>query len=238
MLHTMDSPTSALDSALQALRRLIGTGEFAPGQRLPSEAELGAQLGVSRSSLREAIRMLAALGVLVVRHGSGTYVTELRAADLVSSLHLTVGLLPLEGLLDLYEMRRVLEGHATGQAAARRADAIMPVLDEILTELELVDDPAKASELDGRFHTLIDEAAGNPALTALLSVFRRRGRNYQIFGHPGTTAVKVVSDRGHRSIYRALLDRDPGAAEAAAADHVAQTEAWLRLLQPTPDPPT
>lgn len=238
MLLTMDSPTSALDTALQALRRLIGTGEFAPGQRLPSEAELGSQLGVSRSSLREAIRMLAALGVLVVRHGSGTYVTELRAADIVSSLHLTVGLLPLEGLLDLYEMRRVLEGHATGQAAARRADDIMPVLDEILTELEQVDDPAKASELDGRFHTLVDEAAGNPTLTALLSVFRRRGRNYQIFGHPGTAAVKVASDRGHRSIYRALLDRDPGAAESAAADHVAQTEAWLRLLQPAPDPPT
>lgn len=229
---------SALDIALQALRRSIGTGEFAPGQRLPSEAELGRLLGVSRGSLREAIRMLAALGVLVVRHGSGTYVSDLRAADIVSSLSLTLGLLPLEGLLEVYEMRRVLEAHATGQAAARRPDALMPELDAILTELELVDDPAKASELDGQFHTLVDEAAGNPTMTAMLTVFRRRGRNYQIFGHPGTTEVKVVSDRGHRAIYRALLHRDPGAAESAAADHIAQTEAWLRLLKPQPDPPS
>lgn len=46
----------------------------------------------------------------------------------------------------------------------------------------------------------------------------------------------MISDRGHRAIYRALLNRDPGAAESAAADHVAQTEAWLRLLKPAPDP--
>lgn len=232
------APSSALDTALQALRRAIGTGEFAPRERLPSEAELGARLGVSRSSLREAIRMLAALGVLVVRHGSGTYVADLRAADIISSLHLTVGLLPLDGLLELYELRRILEGHATGQAAARRSDEVMPILDGILTELEQVDDPTRASELDGQFHTLVDEAAGNPTLVALLSVFRRRGRNYQIFGYPGTSEVKVVSDRGHRAIYRALLNRDPSAAESAAADHVSQTEAWLRLLKPSPDPAT
>lgn len=229
---------SALDVALQALRRSIGTGEFSPGQRLPSEAELGRLLGVSRSSLREAIRMLAALGVLVVRHGSGTYVSDLRAADIVSSLSLTLGLLPLEGLLEVYEMRRVLEAHATGQAAARRPDELMPELDAILTELEQVHDPATASELDSRFHTLVDEAAGNPTMTAMLTVFRRRGRNYQIFGAAGTADVKVVSDRGHRAIYRALLHRDPGAAETAAADHIAQTEAWLRLLKPLPDPPS
>lgn len=229
---------SALDVALQALRRSIGTGEFSPGQRLPSEAELGRLLGVSRSSLREAIRMLAALGVLVVRHGSGTYVSDLRAADIVSSLSLTLGLLPLDGLLEVYEMRRVLEAHATGQAAARRSDELMPELDAILTELEQVDDPAKASELDSRFHTLVDGAAGNPTMTAMLSVFRRRGRNYQIFGADGTANVKIVSDRGHRAIYRAVLHRDPGAAEAAAADHIAQTEAWLRLLKPVPDPPS
>ncbi len=178
-------PGSALDTALRALRRAIGTGEFAPRERLPSEAELGARLGVSRSSLREAIRMLAALGVLVVRHGSGTYVADLRAADIISSLHLTVGLLPLDGLLELYELRRILEAHATGQAAARRSDEVMPVLDGILTELELLDDPTRASELDGQFHTLVDEAAGNPALFALLSVFRSRGRTTRSSAIPG-----------------------------------------------------
>jgi len=229
------APSGALDIALQALRSRIARGDFRAGQRLPSEAELCGELGVSRSSLREAVRMLAALGVLVVRHGSGTYVSELRAADIVSSLHMTVGLLPLDGLLEIYELRRVLESHAAGQAAARMDDTVIPELDAVLVELEATDHPGRVSELDHRFHTLVAEAAGNPTLAALLSVFRRRSRDYQIFGSPGDAQVKQISDRGHRAIYRAMRERNPGAATAAAADHVAQTEAWLRVLQPAPD---
>lgn len=238
-LQDVDAPErpSAVDTALHGLRSAIASGEFGPGARLPVEAELCARLGVSRSSLREAVRMLSALGVLVVRHGSGTYVSDLRAVDLISSLRLTVGLLPLEGVLEVYELRRVLEGHAMAQAAARRSDDLMPELDAILTELEQVEEPARASVLDNRFHALIDEAAGNPTLTTLLDVFRQRGRRYPIFYGPDTVEVKRASDRGHRAIYRAMLAKDPGAAQAAAADHVAQTEQWLRLLQPSPQEP-
>lgn len=229
------SGSSALSTALNGLRTAIASGEFAPGARLPSEAVLCQRLGVSRSSLREATRMLSALGVLSARHGSGVYVGELRAADIVSSLHLTVGLLPLEGLLQVYELRRVLEGHATAQAAARRPDELIPTLEAILDELEGTHDPARASVLDNRFHDLVDEAAANPTFTALLGVLRQRGREYPIFDGEDTVEVKRASDRGHRAILRALAIRDPGAAEAAAVDHVAQTEVWLRLLQPAPE---
>ena len=96
----------ALDTALHGLRALIADGALRPGDRLPSEGELCERLGVSRGSLREAIRMLAALGVLETRHGSGSYVSDLRAADLIRSLHLTVGLLPMAGVLELTELRR------------------------------------------------------------------------------------------------------------------------------------
>jgi len=110
---------SALDTALHGLRALIADGALRPGDRLPSEGELCERLGVSRGSLREAIRTLAALGVLETRHGSGSYVSELRAADLIGSLSLTVGLLPMAGVLELTELRRVLEPHAAALAAAR-----------------------------------------------------------------------------------------------------------------------
>ena len=75
---------SALDKALHGLRALIADGALRPGDRLPSEGELCETLGVSRGSLREAIRTLGALGVLETRHGSGSYVSELRAADLLT----------------------------------------------------------------------------------------------------------------------------------------------------------
>lgn len=212
---------------------MIATGRLGPGQRLPSETELCAQLGVSRSSLREAVRMLGALGVVESRHGSGTYVSSLDAPHIVGALSLTVGLLPLSGLLEIYSLRQVLEAHAAAQAAARLDGAVLSEMREILQELESEDEPERASALDHRFHSLVDEQAGNPTLASLLRVFRSRSRAYQIYGED-TAEVKLRSDQGHRAILNALADRDPTAAASAASAHVAQTRAWLQLLQPRP----
>lgn len=223
-----------METAFAGLRAMMATGRLQAGQRFPTEAALCAELGVSRSSLREAVRMLAALGVVEVRQGSGTYVSTLRAADIVRSLSLTVGLLPLEGLLEVYELRRVLEGHAAAQAAARRPDALVTQLEELLTELEACADPDRIGLLDAQFHALVAAAAGNPTLAALLEVFRSRSRSYQIFRSASSAEIKQVSDAGHRAIAAAVASRDPGAAETAAAAHVAETERWLRRLQPPP----
>ena len=225
---------SAVEVAFQGLRAMISTGRLTAGQRFPIESELCAELGVSRGSLREAVRMLAALGVVETRQGSGTYVSALRAADIVGSLTLTVGLLPLDGLLEIYELRRVLEGHAAAQAAARRPDALVAEIDELLGRLEATDDPELTAELDHQFHSRYAAAAGNPTLAALLDVFRSRSRSYQIFHSPAAPQIKQVSDEGHRAIADAIAARDSGAAETAACAHVAETERWLRRLQPPP----
>lgn len=225
---------SAVETAFQGLRGMMATGRLQAGQRFPTESELCGELGVSRSSLREAVRMLAALGVVEVRQGSGTYVSQLRAADIVRSLSLTVGLLPLEGLLEIYELRRVLEGHAASQAAARRSEEVVQRMEALLDELEACTDPDETAELDHRFHSMVAEAGGNPTLAAVLDVFRSRSRNYQIFSSPSGSEIKRVSDEGHRAIAVAIAARDCGAAETAAAGHVATTERWLRRLQPPP----
>ena len=225
---------SAVETAFQGLRQMMASGQLGAGQRFPIESQLCSELGVSRSSLREAVRMLAALGVVEVRQGSGTYVSQLRAADIVRSLSLTVGLLPLEGLLEIYELRRVLEGHAASQAAARRPESLVERMDALLDQLEACTDPQETAELDHRFHTMIAEAGGNPTLAALLEVFRSRSRNYQIFDSASGSEIKRVSDDGHRAIATAVTARDCGAAETAAAAHVAETERWLRRLHPPP----
>lgn len=225
---------SAVDDAFDGLRRMISTGRLAAGQRFPAEADLCAELGVSRGPLREAVRMLAALGVVESRHGSGVYVSALRAEEIIGSLRLTVGLLPLEGLLELYEVRRVLEAHAAGQAAARTDEDLRAELHRLCTAMEATEDVEESASLDAQFHTAIARAGASPTLVVFLDVLRTRSRSYQMFGMPAGPEIRRISNAAHRTIAAAITARDPAAAATAAGAHVAQTEAWLREHRPGP----
>lgn len=228
---------SAVDQAFHGLRRMIADGRLVAGQRIPPEGDLCEELGVSRGSLREAVRMLAALGVIEPRHGSGTYVSLLRPEDIVGSLSLTVDLLPLSGLLEMYEIRRVLEAHAAAQAAARTTPESLGTIFECIEAMEATEDPVKVSELDQEFHAEIARVGGNPTLKSLLAVFRSRSRNYQVFTLSEGSRIKRASDEDHRAIATAIANRDPVAAAAAASAHVAHTEKWLHALLPQPPQP-
>ena len=219
---------SALDTALHGLRALIADGTLRPGDRMPSEGELCEQMGVSRGSLREAIRMLAALGVLETRHGSGSYVGDLRAADLIRSLSLTVGLLPMEGVLELTELRRALEPHVTALAASRIDRDTLEQLERLLDENEATTDFDEQSRIDHEFHMTIARVAGQDALTSLIDVLRSRSRSYRMANSEDAAELKLHSDAGHRAILRGLTDGDPVAASSAASAHVAYTEYWVK----------
>jgi len=226
---------AATDKALAGLRQMIASGALGPGEKFPPEPELCDRLGVSRSSLREAARSLAALGVIESRHGSGTYVSALDPAEIISRFSLSVELIPLEGVLELLEVRRVLEAHATAAAAARQDVELEKRLADILDRLEATTDAGQIQALDAEFHNTICTAGGNPTVTALTEVIRGRGGHYRIF-EPGSDfdAIKQTSDRGHRAILAAIAGRDPAAAATAASAHIAQTELWLRALRPVP----
>ncbi|WP_020018003.1 FadR/GntR family transcriptional regulator [Promicromonospora sukumoe] len=222
---------SAVETALHGLRTLIADGSLQPGDKLSSEGELSERLGVSRGSVREAIRTLSALGVVETRRGAGTYVGELRAADMIQTLTLTVGLLPLESILELFELRRVLEAHAVALSAARCDDATIAGLGDLLDRLEASEDEDEQSALDHEFHMGIARLCGNESLVSMVSVLRSRSRAYPVL----TPETKRVSDAGHRAILRALTARDPVAASVAAAAHVTQSEVWLRERRPAPE---
>ncbi|MFB7496453.1 FadR/GntR family transcriptional regulator [Streptomyces sp. NPDC056161] len=223
---------SAVDRAVDGLRRMISSGRLSAGDRLPPESDLCAELGISRSSLREAVRMLAALGVVESRHGSGTFVSQLRPAEMIGSLSLTVELLPLDGVLELFEARRVLEAHAAAQAAARITPDELTALVAIMEALEATDDPDEGSELNHRFHSEIARIAGNPSIESLLAVLSDRSRAYQVYLLPEGPAMKRESDAGHRAIAESLTQRDPAAAAAAAAAHLACSARWLEACRP------
>src|SRR5947209_12389595 len=99
----------ATDLAIAKIKELISSGEFTAGARLPTERELTQRFGVSRSSLREATRALALVGVLESRVGDGTYVTTLEPELLLTGVGFVSDLVSVDSLLEIHRVRRILE---------------------------------------------------------------------------------------------------------------------------------
>src|SRR5438128_3617433 len=119
--------------AIETIRELIASGEWGPGTRLPREADLAAQLGLSRNSLREAVRALSLARVLEVRQGDGTYVSSLEPAELLEPTLSATNLLRGRTVLELFEVRRLLEPEAAA-LTARAADPT--VIERLRRELD------------------------------------------------------------------------------------------------------
>ncbi|MFF2202183.1 FadR/GntR family transcriptional regulator [Streptomyces sp. NPDC058145] len=214
--------------AIERIKVMITEGSLEPGQRLPTERDLAARLGISRSSMREAIRALTVMGVLEARHGSGIYVTALEAGDLLETFGVVADLSRGPRLVELLEVRRILESAATALAAARITDDQLGCLGEHLTAMNTTDDPDEMLAHDLAFHREIATAAGNETMAAILEglssrTFRARARR----GYQEEGAI-VRTRREHAAIHRALAARDPEAARAAAAAHVGEVKEWLR----------
>ena len=112
----------AVDVARSGLCRMIASGQLQCGQPLPGEVELCERFGVSRSSLREAQKMLVVAGVLTSEPGSRTFVSHMTPQQIMSGLEIVVPLLPLDRFLGLFPLREVLDGHTAAQAAAQMND--------------------------------------------------------------------------------------------------------------------
>src|ERR1700758_2915318 len=107
------------DEAIEKIKAMITSGALRAGDRLPREADLAADLGLSRSSLREAVRALSLVNILDVRRGDGTYVTSLEPAVLLEALSFIVDFHKDATVLEFLQVRRILEPAATAMAAER-----------------------------------------------------------------------------------------------------------------------
>ena len=221
------------DDAVEAIKNMILDGRLRPGDRLPVEKNLAATLGLSRGTLREAVRALTLIGVLDTRQGDGTYVTSLEPHVLMASLSFAVDLHQENGALLLLETRRVLESYATGQAATLLGSADLARLDELLTEADRLvqDDPVDHDALlanDQEFHRTIVRSTGNAVMASLiesLSGQTMRARLWRELTDEGA-ARRTVAE--HRAIAEALVAGDPERARLRAAVHVAGVEDFVR----------
>jgi len=217
------------DLAIERIREQIASGGLRPGTRLPPEDALARELGVSRSSVREAVKALAHARVLDVRQGDGTYVTSLEPRLLLDGLSLAVDLIQDHQLLEVMEVRRLLEPGATGLAASRISAGDLEVLRGRLDLMRACAwDAEKLVEHDAKFHECVMAAAGNETLESVLrglSTATMRARIWRAAVESGAAAKTVVQ---HEEIYWALASGDARLAEATALVHVVTSEAWLR----------
>lgn len=222
--------TRATDQALAKLKELISSGEFTAGARLPTERELTRRFGVSRSSLREAVRALTLVGVLEPRVGDGTYVTTLEPDLLLTGVGFVSDLIDSASLLELHQIRRLLEPEATRLAAPRLTEEDFQRLGECIAQMEAADSPQAFVEADTDFHRVILSACGNATLASLienLSSGTLRARMWQSLVSRDAVEASIAS---HRAIQRALVARDAERAAAADVMHLGIAEDWLRTL--------
>ncbi len=235
----MARPNGVTQDAIETIRDLIATGQWGPGTRLPRETDLAAQLGLSRNSLREAVRALSLARVLEVRQGDGTYVSSLEAEELFQPTLLATNLMQGRTVLELFEVRRMLEPEAAAMAALRAND---DVIRELRAELDAMFAAGDRAEdlvaADTAFHDVVARAPGNGVLRALLrslSTSTVRARLWH--GISDRNALDVAREE-HARIYHAIAAGDVDLARAAAIVHIASNEAWLRdHLGPADDVP-
>jgi GntR family transcriptional repressor for pyruvate dehydrogenase complex len=224
----MDRPerVSVCAEVIDRIKELARENHYGPGSKLPSEREFAEQLGVSRPTVREALRTLAVMGVLETRHGSGTQISTTGANVLRVPFEFLM-ILDQPELMDLYETRELLEVHLAGRAAERRTEedlaAIKQALDDMSGELS---DP-HTTEANVRFHEAIAAAAHNPILERIMNSLYEGIRMGIELTRP------AVRDWGtsfeiHRDVYEAIRRQNPADARRAMTIHMAMAIEELR----------
>ncbi|WP_427892143.1 FadR/GntR family transcriptional regulator [Kribbella sp. GL6] len=216
------------DVAIEKIKAMILDGRLKPGDKLPREADLAEQLGISRSPLREAVSVLSMLRILDVRRGDGTYVTSLTPDLLLETMSFIIDFHQDSSTLDLFEVRRALEPMAAEKAARLMTDDDAA---QLLALTEAVDPDSPIGDLvanDLEFHHRIAAAAGNPVLCSLIDSVA--GRTHQARAWRAVTQEDAFEQtkREHRAIALAIGERQPTVAAALSLAHVAGIENWIR----------
>jgi GntR family transcriptional regulator, glc operon transcriptional activator len=225
------------DVAAERIEKLIVEGILKVGQALPSERRLTEKLGVSRTALREGMKLLRARGVIDTVHGKGSFVANLtEQAQITPMMHLLAS--QPRTIYDLFEVRGMLEAEAARLAARRGTDADFILItrryEEMIAPQAQDLPPEERARLDHAFHRAICEASHNPilvntlqSLTDLLlsSVFASVNNLYH------RVPVKKQIDRQHARLYNAVTGRLPEQAHKAASEHLRNVIEYLHEIE-------
>lgn len=226
------SDTRAWQHVLEHVESRLLAGELAPGDRLPGERALCAELGVGRSSVREALRVLEAMGLVRTASGSGPSAGAVIVATPDGGMRTLMRLqVAARGLpvADLVDTRLLLEGAVAARLAEASAGgaSAAPDLTAAARLLDAMDDPTLAPEeflaLDAAFHLALAEAAGNQVTLATMAGLRSGIEGYVVAGMQRIADWPAMAERlraEHRGVIRSITDGDAAAARRGIHDHI------------------
>jgi GntR family transcriptional regulator, transcriptional repressor for pyruvate dehydrogenase complex len=205
------------------VRSLIENGTLQPGDKIPPEREFARTLKISRASLRTGIGYLAAMGVMKIRHGVGTFVADGPPDFGKASLSL-MGALHGFQTWQMFEARIILESSLASLAAERGKEEHHAAMAEEVAEMfATLDSPVDYLIHDVLFHRIISQASGNPILAAVMetvtsSMYDKRRKTVE-----RSTDLRESAEM-HREIYRAIRGRKPEEARQLMEDHLRKAE--------------
>ena len=208
----------------EELLRLIGTGEFRAGERLPTERGLMDRFQVGRNTVREAVHALASQGLVDVRPGRGAVVLSMSANQALDNT-VIAALLDDQAVSDLYEFRRLIEVEVAGQAADRASEEDLEEIGgELKTYLHAYHERLPTWEEDVAFHRAVAAASHNVIYLEVLDLVNDKlSATRKETQRDGTVLIRAAKE--HRAIFDAIKARQPDLARAAMAHHI-ETAVW------------
>lgn len=214
--------TTTAQTVAARLLEMIRQGAWRPGDQLPPEKELMEKLAVGRSTVREALQILATLNVVHAAPGHGTFVKEPNTADLLRAD--VIGFLIGNSMaLELLEAREMIEPSLVRLASIRGTEEDFARIERLLDEHEAAHKAGRpVSELASRFHVLVAEASHNRVgvifMTSILELLMNRGRRFDDI--PDYQARELAD---HRELFRLIKTRDPEAAAEFLLRHIVES---------------
>lgn len=230
---SMLKPVSRVTLGEQVAAQLsdqIAEGRWKPGEKLPSESELCFAMNIGRSTLREALKALAFVGMVQMRPGEGTYVIE--GSGLLIERIMARGLLKTDKeLQDVGEVRLLIEGESAALAAERAGPGDLEKLNALMEEMtaSLTGAGREFVDLDVEFHMAIAQGAGNQMLYELLSPIRGVLKEW-ISKSQELPGIKENAHQQHAKILAAIRRREPDKAKHAMRAHLQTCEKMFNLL--------
>lgn len=212
----------AWEEVCDQIKALIIAGSWRPGDRLPAEIELAAQFGVSRPTLREALRQLNLFGLIDIRHGEGNFISRPNAESFMTPL------LPLlienkDNILSIMEARNMIEVKTASIAASRASESEIQLLNHYVEQMvDFSNNKEQFAKTDHLFHKQIALATRNPIIIKMYQAIEDLllGQQLRIIGLPDAIENGISE---HRKIVEALKKRDAQAAGKSMQSHLENT---------------
>jgi GntR family transcriptional regulator, transcriptional repressor for pyruvate dehydrogenase complex len=224
-------PKKIYEEVAEAIHEMIKSGQFKPGDKLDSVQQLAENFQVGRSTIREALTAIRAMGLIEIRQGEGTYVKEFEAEQISLPLSTAI-LMNLQDTQNLLEVRKILEAGTVYTASEKRTEQDLQTIEAALNEMQLANGNEELSEkADLQFHLSIAEASQNPLLVSLMNhVSGLIGETIRETRRLWLFSEQITVDRlyeEHRKIFEAIKDKDGEKARALMLVHLENVEGVL-----------